>query len=246
MKDQTDFASAASPWKRPWFVVSAVFLGLVVAAAIFIVATGPDDEPTTAPLSPAATSGAVGQPSQSLPSAVPTVPPAGVTWQLVGEKAVPVSAEHGPRTVSGGTAAGYTHTPEGALLAASQIVARSGHAAGKASWEPTVEKQFMEGPDRDRLLANLRSVPEAQPAPGDLSPLMGYLYQSYTPDTAVIGLVYRSPGTGGGPTQRHHILTTTVLWRDGDWKMQPPPGGSWLSVNRQATDLTGVVKWGSY
>jgi hypothetical protein len=40
------------------------------------------------------------------------------------------------------------------------------------------------------------------------------------------------------------VLTTTLQWRDGDWMMVAPPGGSWVSVSRAATDLSGVVEWG--
>jgi hypothetical protein len=243
MQDETDFAEP-SPWTRPWFLIAAGFLALVVVLGVAVV-LWPSKSLESAPAPGPVTTVGSGQPTagaSALPTATPTTGPSGVTWQLAGQSAVPVSDTAGPRTVSGGTASGYAHTPDGALIAAAQTAARAGFSAGKESWEPTVEKRFVPSGDRDRLLSALRSQP-AQPAqPGELSPLAGFIYQAYTPDTAVIGLVYRAPG--GGPAN-YHVVTTTMQWHDSDWKMVAPPGGSWLSVSRQATGLAGVVEWGN-
>lgn len=247
MQDETDFADP-SPWTRPRFIVAAVFLALVVVLGVAI-ALWPngDDTADPAPAPTAAAGGAsagpaASSPAAALPTALPTRAPADITWQLAGQNSVPVSAAAGPSSVVGGVASGYARTPEGALVAAAQLAARSGLSAGKESWEPTVQRQFVAGADRDRLLAALRAAPQQPAEPGELSPLAGYIYQAYTPDTAVIGLVYRSPGAGAAG---FHVVTTTVQWSDGDWKMVAPPGGTWLSVSRQATDLSGVVEWGN-
>lgn len=242
MQDETDFAEP-SPWTRPRFLLAAGFLALVVILAA-AVALRPSKQPeNTAAPSPSATAGA-GQPTSAasaLPTAKPTKAPAGVTWELAGQAAVPVSDTAGPRTVHGGTASGYAHTPEGALIAAAQTAARAGFSAGRKSWEPTVEQQFVPSSERDQLLAALHSQPEQQAQPGELSPLAGFIYQAYSPETAVIGLVYQAPGGG----TNYHVVTTTMQWHGGDWKMVAPPGGSWLAVSRQATDLAGVVEWGN-
>lgn len=247
MRSETDFADP-SPWTRPRFVLAAAFLGMVavLGVAVALFHHGKDTSGGAPPPNAIAPSGSVaadvpaGPDASALPTAVPTQAPADVSWQLVGQGSVPVSKTAGPRTVIGGVAAGFAHTPEGALLAAAQLAERAAFSSGRASWEPTVQHSFVPGPDRDRLLANLRSVPAQQAAPGKVSPLIGFEYQAYTPDTAVIGLVYRAPDATP-PT--YHVVTTTMQWRDGDWRMVPPPGGSWLSVNRQATDLTGVIEW---
>jgi hypothetical protein len=175
------------------------------------------------------------------PLAGPTAPPADVRWELVGQTAVPVSASAGPSQI-GETASGYAHTPEGALIAAAQISTRAAYSAGRQSWEPTIQQQFEPNADRDRLLAALREAGDVSAEPGELSQIAGFSYQSYTPDTAVIGLVFRAPSAG---TPRYHVLSLTLLWRDGDWRMVPPPGGSWTSVNRFTSDLAGVVEWGA-
>ncbi|OJF14495.1 hypothetical protein [Couchioplanes caeruleus] len=245
MSDETDFADP-SPWTRPRFVLAAVFLALVVllgiGVAVWSSGDEPDSGPAGAPAAPGQAPAAAPTASSVLPTAVPTRAPEDVTWQLAGQHSVPVSASAGPRTVAGGVASGYARTPEGALIAAAQLAARAAFSAGRGSWEPTVQRQFVAGADRDKLLATLRAVPDQPAEPGELSPLAGYIYQSYTPDTAVIGLVYRAPGTGAS---RYHVVTTTLQWRGDDWQMVAPPGGSWLSVSRPAPDLTGVVEWGS-
>ncbi|MBQ1040810.1 MULTISPECIES: hypothetical protein [Micromonospora] len=238
-----DFADRP-PWTRPGVIASAALVVIVVIAAVLLAITvGGDDETDTTGTAPLAILVPDGSTTaQSLPTAVPIAPPAGVRWELVGQTAVPVSATAGPTRVAGGTAANYAHTPDGALIAAAQLMVRSAASAGRDCWEPTVQRQFLPGNDRDQLLAALRDNPDYSSEPGELSQIAGFSYQSYTPDTAVIGLVLRAPSAG---TARYHVLTLTLLWRDNDWRMQAPPGGAWISLNRVTNDLTGVVEWGA-
>ncbi|MEV0005859.1 hypothetical protein AB0H28_26740 [Micromonospora sp. NPDC050980] len=238
-----DFAERP-PWTRPAFIGSAALALIIIIAGVLIAITSRDGEggdiASTPP--PATPTSDGGTPPQALPTAVPTTAPAGVRWELVGQVAVPASSSAGPARVSGATAAGYAHTPEGALIAAAQLSTRAGFSAGRDSWEPTITQQFEPSADRDRLLAALRDAGDAPAQPGELSQIAGFSYQSYTPDTAVIGLVFRAPAAG---TARYHVLSLTLLWHDGDWRMVAPPGGAWTSVNRQTTDLVGVVEWGA-
>jgi hypothetical protein len=118
---------------------------------------------------------------------------------------------------------------------------RSGFSSGRAVWEPTITEQFVPSADRDRLLAAMRAEPPQAAGPGELAQIAGFLYQSYSADTAVIGLVLRAPGGANAFV----IVTTTLQWRDGDWRMVPPPGGTWSSLSRSATNLAGVIEWGA-
>lgn len=233
-----------SPWTRPGFLIAAGLIALAVIGGVVVALApdGDDPEPGPEPSTAPATATATGAGPAALPTTIPTVAPDGVTWQLVGQAAVPVSATAGPSRVADGVAAGYAHTPVGALIAAAQISTRAGYAAGEDSWAPTIDRQFVASADRDRLLAALRNVGDSPSAPGELSQIAGFQYLSYTPDSAVVGLVYRAPAAGSA---RYHVLTLTLVWRDGDWRMVAPPGGAWTSVNRQAADLTGVVEWGA-
>ncbi|GAB3866878.1 hypothetical protein GCM10029963_79950 [Micromonospora andamanensis] len=237
-----DFAERP-PWTRPGFVAAAVLVALILLAGLLIVVLAPDDDPADITDGPSPTSqpSASSMPVEGLPTVVPTTPPTGVRWELVGPMAVPVSDTAGPTQTTDTTASGFTHTPEGALIAAAQIMVRSSHALGRQRWEPTIEQQFVPSGDRDRLLAELRAVASEPTDPGSLSQIAGFSYQSYTPDTAVIGLVLRAPAASAS---RYHVLSLTLLWRGGDWRMQAPPGGSWLSVNRMTDNLSGVIEWG--
>ncbi|MFI7080930.1 hypothetical protein ACIBO1_26860 [Micromonospora sp. NPDC049903] len=238
-----DFAERP-PWTRPGFIAAAVLVAVIVVAGVLIAVLAPrGDDPDAGGGTPPPTPPPIvtSTPDQVLPTAVPTVAPDDVRWELVGPFAVPVSASAGPKQVTDTTASGFAHTPEGALVAAAQIMTRAGHALGRDRWEPTIQRQFVPSADRDQLLATLTAADSGPADPGSLSRITGYTYQSYTPDTAVIGLVLRAPSAG---TPRYHVLSLTLLWRDGDWRMQAPPGGSWLSVNRATDTLAGVVEWG--
>lgn len=238
MQNNNDFAKPVSPWSRPGFVLSAGFVA-VLAVAAAVIGLWPSDDPgpggTPAPPSTSAETSA-------LPTAIPSAPPGDVTWQPVGHGRVPVSRSAGPARVQDGTASGFAHSPEGALIAAAQLNVRAAFSSGRASWEPTIENQFLPGVDRDRLLTAMRSVSEQAGESGEVSPISGYIYQSYSPDTAVIALVYRAEISGSTVYQ---VVTNTLRWSNGDWRMVAPPGGSWTSVSRPATDLAGVVTWGS-
>ncbi|MFG3554265.1 hypothetical protein ACGGAQ_07755 [Micromonospora sp. NPDC047557] len=241
---QADYAEEPSPWTRPGFVLAAVLLLVIVALGVVVAVQSDDDaKPSAAaPTVPAGSAAPQPETTGKLSTAVPVTAPAGVTWQVVRGTALPFSDRAGPREHSDTQAKGFARTPEGALIAAAQLVSRVGAAAGRASWEPTLTQQFLPSADRDTLQAALAAEPEQPAQPGDLAPLAGYLYLTYTPDTAVIGLAYRS---ANGTTARWFIVTTTLQWRDGDWKMVAPPGGAWTSLSRTVTDLNGVVEWGA-
>jgi hypothetical protein len=233
-------SSGGSPWTNRGFIAAAVIVGLIVIAGVMVaVLPSPDSDDGQQPPPTASATGSASP--EPLPTTVPTAAPADVTWNLLGQVALPYSRSAGPREVNATTASGYAHTPTGALIAAAQLSTRAALSSGKEVYEPTITRQFVPSEDRDRLLGNLRNAPQQPAEPGELSQTAGFLYQSYTPDTAVIGLVDRAPGAA----PRFHITTVTMLWRDGDWRMVAPPAGSWLSVNRRATDLSGVVEWGA-
>jgi hypothetical protein len=239
-----DFADRP-PWTRPGFIAAGALLAMVVIAGVVVaLLPSPGARPnagptgTGAPTTPATGGGTAPAPTD-LPTDIPTVAPAGVSWQLVGLEAVPTSASAGPYRVSGGTASGYAHTPTGALVAIAQLAVRAAPESGQGSWEPTITQQFLPGADRDKLLAAIRAEGPVQADPGERLPqVSGFRYISYTPDTAVVGLVV-------GPTNTKYTITTlTVVWRDGDWRMVAPPGATWATLTQPLTDLSNVVPWG--
>jgi hypothetical protein len=238
-----DLASPPPRHRRLLFVAAALIL--IVASVLLLVLLphrrSSDGEPGVSSNSPASKQSQPATRPSAGDSPIPTSAPDSVMWKLVGQVAVPYSKTEGPTRLSGGTAAGYAHTPVGALIGATQINIRAGYSAGPSIWEPTLQQQFVASADRDALLQLLRQAKtDGQPVagPGQLAQIAGFHFYSYTPQTATIGLVLRSPsGT-------YAILTLTVQWRDGDWKMVAPPAGRWPAVTTQPTDLTGVIPWG--
>jgi hypothetical protein len=256
-RDQTQpaYAGPRQPWTKPGFVLAAAFLGLAcvvgLGAALFSPST-PDQgsrstgETARAPndVGPAPTAPSTvesvrsGNPPGPVATNVLTQAPDGVTWQLLGQVALPFSPTAGPHRVTKTTASGYEHSPAGALIAVAQLVTRASSTSGRSIWEPTITDQFIPGADRDRLLIALRGQPDERAEPGELAQIAGFIYQSYSPDTAVIGLTMH--GASG-----YYVGTVTAQWRDEDWRLVAPPGGSWASVVRRTADLSGVVKWGA-
>jgi hypothetical protein len=243
MAYEVDYASKPrSPWTRPGTIAAAVFLALVVIAGVLVALTGGNDDPpppgpVAAPTTQPVDAG-TSTPTKALPTAIPTTAPKDVTWELVGAQPVPVSRSAGPRQVSGGVASGYAHTPEGALIAAVQISTRSSIYVGRASWEPTITRQMIDSPDREALLRwSAQYDPPPRVEVGDLSALGGYRFVSYTPDATIIALALRSSGGRWG------LMTYTLRWSSGDWRMEPPPGGEWASVQTLPNTLPAIVSW---
>jgi hypothetical protein len=113
----------------PAAAVAAILLGAGLAFAL----TGPSASRSpaataTVSASPAGTAGSgQGQPQ------VPRVSLASVRWSGFYGVELPVSAQAGPYDSSGGVAAGFAHTPLGALLAAVNIGVRA-----NAQWGPRI------------------------------------------------------------------------------------------------------------
>jgi hypothetical protein len=249
---QPAYAGPQRLWTRPAFILSAILLALVVAAGTAIVVMNSGPAPTDPAQAPGVAEPAGDDPSSwsadsspptapagALPTQMPKAPPRDVTWQLIGQVAVPVSASAGPRRTSDTIAAGYAHTPTGALVAAAQLLVRSAHSSGRKIWEPTISQQFVAGRERDALLSAMRADPDEVAQPGELAQIAAFLYQAYSPDTAVIALGFR------GPDGADYFVTATLQWRDGDWRVAPPPGAAWLLLSGTSEDLTAAIKWGA-
>ncbi|HCT79555.1 MAG TPA: hypothetical protein DGG94_14220 [Micromonosporaceae bacterium] len=217
---------------------AAVLAALLALAAVVVFLMQPDTAgPTATP--PIWTTSSPPAPAATV---IPTSAPSGITWSLVGQTAVPASATDGPAKVTGCKATGYAHTPIGALVAAVQISTRSGFYAGRSCWEPAITAQFVASADRDTLLGLLKQADvQGQPgaAPGELSQVAAFRYTSYTSDTAVIGLIRRTPQGSFAQT----ILTLT--WIGDDWKLVAPAGGQWPAGTTSLSSLTGATAWGA-
>ncbi|WP_052067949.1 hypothetical protein [Rhodococcoides fascians] len=190
------------PHRRHGVVVAA----LAVAAAIAGCGSGTDDGGGT---------GADG--SRPVDTAAP---PAQVTWQPYQGVQVPYSGVDGP--TEGTTSAaptGYSHTPQGAVLAAIQGQARLA-LAPDSSWAQTTAALVAAGAGRDSYAVARAGASITAPAdPATTAAFSGFRVTDYRDEQAAIDLATTMPG--GQITS----VPVTVLWRGDDWKIALPGTG---------------------
>jgi len=245
----------------PAWIGSAVLLGLVAIGLVIVLihaATSSKPGTPTAASPPGSTAQAGGAPSPGGSPAVtapgsgqagrpagcattgtdqtiPTSPPTGVTWSLNAGFAVPSSAADGP-TLHGaaGIAYCYSHTPLGALLAASNL--------GRGTGTP---QQVQDAVLNLSVVPNEYSAQVARtPATADDQSgagiqFAGFRIISYSPDQASITLATRVPGR----TDTYPQLTVAMQWYAGDWRAVPQAGPALFVAVASAPSLAGFVPW---
>lgn len=200
--------------------VAGVVLVVLVAVLVVTLTRGGSDPAPAAGGIPAPTAAAADPPTEQTSSAAApgatqyaTAPPVSVSFSDVGGLQLPFSPVDGPTRVSGPIAAGYSHTPQGAALAAVQIGSRLVYAPGYArvvaaqsTQTPTLQAQFIATRDGRAQLTpdDLRSL---------IRPTAGFQVTSYTPDRAVVRVAYPHPSTND-----YRAGSVLVEWADGDWK----------------------------
>jgi hypothetical protein len=229
--------AARGPWGKPTFVASAAFVALIVIVLLVVLVAGRGDptgtkQPVRAGAPPTAQHRT---PATAPATSVPDSPPRHVEWRLYHTVALPYSSVAGPRHVTSAVASGYAHTPTGALLAAAQIPTRTLIAP---DWRSVVHTQVAPGAGRKAYLAKRARVASAAASPGQLGQLAGYKFVNYTPMLATIEFVTRF---ASGSMQ---VTTTTMEWRDGDWRQILQPGGSESPNAHAVRNLAGFVEWG--
>ena len=190
-----------------------------------------------------ATVPAASQPVRPQPTptgAATLVLPANVTWVGVAGVALPISATAGPREQHNGLAAGFAHTPAGALLAAVHVLVRSTPQVGSAVFAPTLDRQVVgryAAAMRTAVAADYRDLGGEQAsgaAVGSLpAALAGGRLISYTDTAAVLDLLTTAVDATGAV--RFAATTVTMAWTGRDWALIAPPQGRWDSVVRAVT-----------
>jgi hypothetical protein len=231
-----------SPLRRNGFVLAGAFLVLVLTLAAAVVMTGGTSHPappqahpsSSAPQTQAASAGC--RPTDTNQQ-IPSAPPPGLTWQVYNTIAFPFSVTAGPMVVEKeGVARCYAHTPLGALLAVSHIGYRMMWAS---DWRKVAAAQVLPSAGRDVYVRRRAEVPEPLDfRPGELAQIAGFQFVAYTQTTAVVQLVTR------GPEGSMRSLTFTVMWQDGDWKLQVQPSGDASPNAQDISSLDGFVAWG--
>jgi hypothetical protein len=217
-------------------VLAAGFLLLLVVGSLVVV-LWPGEESTRGGSEAPPVSPDGGVPTAG-PTVIPSATPVGVTWELVSGMAVPVSQTAGPVEVDGPVRKGFAHTPEGALIAALHIFGRATLTPGDGWREVTLE-QVMPGTGRDVYVDAREKVSSVEAPPGGWGQAAGFRFQSYTPDRAVIDVARKFQN---GNLQ---VSQTTVVWHQGDWRLQLQPDGDTGPYTASVRDLSGFVEFSS-
>ncbi len=162
-----------------------------------------------------------------------TAPPAGLRFQDVGGLTLPFSPVDGPLRINGPIAAGYSHTPQGAVIAAMQLAQRIGFGP---DYRQVVSEQVTGDPSVKATIINYRAThPQDNPAQlaAELAPPVGFRVETYTPDRATVVLLNRPGSNAGGFVAGRGA----VVWSDGDWKLPVDT----TTTSSPVTDTTGYT-----
>ena len=230
----------------PAAAVAAILLGAGLAFAL----TGRPPaarNPAATATAPASPAGTAGPGSQGQPQ-VPRVSLASVRWSGFYGVELPVSAQAGPYDTSGGVAAGFAHTPLGALLAAVNIGVRANAQWGPRIFTAVIRGQVT-GPDAAALLASCQAAYDQAAQSGGVTggqPLgtvdvteQAFRWITYTPAAAILDLAVAGPGASGATVRAS--VQMEVVWDGGDWKVVAPPGGDWGNSAAGLSSLAGYT-----
>ncbi len=207
-----------------------------IGAAVLIVggvaiAFAPDSEP-------AATASVPIEQTISVP-AVPTSSPTGWTWEPLAVApnqitSIPSHPNYGPTQTDPGDPAwrgGWSQTPLGALGAATQLQARTDISTRQA------QTHFVEGPYKPAAIEFAQRGTTATRA-GESPFLMAFRFNTFTPTTASVQLVYSS-----GPKFNVLVATTNLQWIDGDWRIEAGQERATVSSFEVPKTPSGFIDW---
>lgn len=215
----------ARPWfLERWFIASAVFIVLIALLLAVVLGAGGKKHAD----SPGGSGGQTTQPPSALP--IPTVAPVGTTWALWYGLALP-SLPGNPAQLENDVPSGFSRTPEGALIAASQLPYRSVFGV---HWHDVADK-YITGPGREAFLTQIGGLGTPEDTTG-ASQLAGFRFANYSPDQAQIELV-------NGRATNYKVGTITVVWIDNDWRIVTQPNGAPTSTPMPISSLMGYAPW---
>ncbi|MET8654687.1 MULTISPECIES: hypothetical protein [Nocardia] len=142
-------------------------------------------------------------------------------WQKVYGASVPFSTSDGPTRLEDGLAVGYSHTPQGAALAAAQITYRiNARPADRELYLRQVRVSAAQIAAYDKALDEDR-LPKQQPeritryfvAPD------AFKVENYADDLAIVRFASRGQVIDG--KQLWAALRLVMVWDAGDWRLKP-------------------------
>ena len=173
-------------------------------------------------------------------------PPDGLMWQRVYGATIPFSTSDGPTAISAdGVPSGFSHTPQGVVLAAWQIGQR-------ATWAPDSQATALfkraavvsqaARPVVEQMESNQAQLSAAEP---DLPPEMRDIpiavrVTSYSDDFAHVEFAQGLTRTDGFTAASSAL---DMVWQDGDWKWVVPDKGQEPGQLLIGTSGDGWTPW---
>lgn len=228
------------------FIVSTALVALAVicALAVVVVTLWPEDNATEiaeSATTPTSSPEASTVPDENaslcgLPGGDHTTidSPPEVEWEFVGTMHAPTSADVGPGQITdSGFRQCYAHSPEGALMAAANVMAMG---TDPLLVQELNEEQVAEGPGRDLVLEDLENNAPESDADIRLT-IVGYNLMGYAPNASRIDLAVE------GSNGVFASITTDLRWEDGDWKVALSDSGQPVIPVTQIADASDYHPW---
>ncbi|MFE9576437.1 hypothetical protein ACFYO1_08655 [Nocardia sp. NPDC006044] len=174
-----------------------------------------------------------------------TAAPEGTTathgWQRVYGASVPFSTSDGPTRIEDGLAVGYSHTPQGAVLAAAQITYRlNARPADRDLYVTQVRVSAQQIAAYDKALGN-NKLPAQQPerVTKYFVASDAFKVDDYADDLAIVRLASRGPVVDG--KQLWAAIRLVMVWDAGDWRLKPSTSNT--AQTEYVESLGGWTKW---
>ncbi|MCK5756071.1 MAG: hypothetical protein KAH46_25550 [Mycobacterium sp.] len=172
--------------------------------------------------------------------------PSGLMWQRVYGEPLPFSTSDGPTAINAqGVPTGFSHTPQGAVLAAWQLTQR-------ATWAPDVQNRALFAqaavvsdaarPDVETMSNNEAQFNASTPgiSPGAFDVPIAVRVSNYAADYAHVDVAIPTP-----PERSDGVVALSVgidvVWRDNTWKWVVPPAGT--DASSPITNIDGWSTW---
>lgn len=201
------------PARRPVALMAAV----AVAALVAVTGCGSDE-----PDQPAAP-----------PAPDITRAPEDVRWQQWQGVSLPIGRVDGP-TRSDAAASGFSHTPQGAALAAIQHSVRMSLAPDSV-WTTVAAQSLVSGPGKDEWVRSRVLVSITGTDPAAAPSITGYRISDWTPQRAGITVYTTYPDDSVLATD------TVVTWTAEDWRLLLPDPATKTVTQRDVPAVPGDI-----
>ncbi|WGD37577.1 hypothetical protein [Lysinibacter sp. HNR] len=158
-------------------------------------------------------------------------PPNTSGWEIIGFFPVPRVAGAGPCLSHEGSTVGFSHTMTGALVAASHYTSNLNVDAPTTRTPALLSYALVPGDLTDRLAKKVTAILNHERPGTDTQATkavepIGYTVASYSPDEAVIEVVYES--VLNKSMDNRFFVSVRLTWSEDDWRIVPATSEDWM------------------